>query len=256
MFVFSFQCVLCQFHQFQKLYLLLNVQQLFSKFTLYKCWRLVLCPPYSACSQWLASQSFTHPSYFVEICTRIKRIEYQAVRSQITMCSWEWQRREVRELCQHTGGPLFFLFSLTNFKSWTCFWEGKSGTVSVHWHCVSTLVPPVYPFSLNDTHSRTYWISVNRGCGVWSIKSLNLHRYLSMHYNQETSHIFAYELITSKPSSTTCILLNVGLPNGKCVETHSIRNAPFHKLPLLQRDRGVKRHSNFLSPPAPLFPLT
>ena len=214
MFVFSFQCVLCQFHQFQKWDLLLNVLQLFNKFTLYKCWQLVLCPPYSACSQWLASQSFTHPSYFVEICTRIKRIEYQAVRSQITMCNWEWLRREVRELCQHTGAP-------------------------------------VYPFSLNDTHSRTYWISVNRGCGVWKIKSLDLHRYLSMHYNQETSHIF----VTSKTSSTTCMLLYVGLPNGKCVGKHPIANAPFHKLPLLQKDRGVKRHSNFLSPPAPLFPL-
>ena len=124
MFVFSFQCVLCQYHQFQKWDLLLNLQQLFSKFTLYKCWWLVLCPPYSACSQWLASQSFTHPSYFIEICTRIKRTEYQAVRSQITMCNWELLRREVRGLCQHTVCPLFILFSLTNFKSWTCFWEG------------------------------------------------------------------------------------------------------------------------------------
>ena len=57
-------------------------------------------------------------------------------------------------------------------------------------------------FFLSDTHSRTYWISVNRGRGVWRIKSY-WHRYLTMHYNQEKlciSHLkfFAYELVFSK----------------------------------------------------------
>ena len=107
MFVFSFQCVLCQFHQFQKWDLLLNLQQLFSKFTLYKCWWLVLCPPYSACSQWLASQSFTHPSYFAKFAPEltaldIKQSDHKSQRA--TESDWEGKSG-------NWGGPLIILFS-------------------------------------------------------------------------------------------------------------------------------------------------
>ena len=153
----------------------------------------------------------------------------------------------------HCLPPVYPFFS-DQFQKLNLFLRRNSGTVSAHWQS------PVYPFSLTDTHSRTYWISVNRGCGVWRIKSY-WHRYLTMHYNQEkcvfrTSNFLPMSLSPARHTSTTWRLLNVGLPTGKCVETHSIINAQFHKLLLLQRDRGAKKHSNFLSPPAPLFPLT